>query len=73
MDEYLTIRRAAAELGIHPESLKRKAYRGELGLYRDGRDARRRYVRRADVAALTEIRPVTRKHEATAATRSTAS
>ncbi len=55
MDGELMTRKAAATvLGIHPESLGRKIRTGEVPAYTIGSDRRRRYVRRDDIARLSE-------------------
>ncbi len=72
-DELMTRTAAAAELGVHPETIGRKIRTGELPSYLVGSDRRRRYVRRDDIARLTVPTLAAPTGRAQAATSATAS
>ena len=64
MKDYLTIEEAAAELGVHAITVRRRVREGRLVPYRSGADRRRYWFRAEDVARLRQpspARPRTRR------------
>ncbi len=57
---YVSLDEAAKLRGMAARTLRRRAAAGELTLYRDGVDRRRRLVRLGDLDAITRPRPVSR-------------
>ncbi len=72
-ENLLTRKAAAAELGVCPETIGRKIRTGELPSYLIGSDRRRRYVRRDDIARLSEPTLATPSRRPQAATPATSS
>ena len=56
-EEFIGSRRAAALLGVAPMTLRRRIRRGEVPVFEDPLDARRRLIRMADLEPLRTIRP----------------
>jgi|GEM_PF-3143962 len=52
--ELISYPEAAARLGLPPRTLRQRLADGQVAVYRDGRDHRRRLVRADDLAKLTE-------------------
>ena len=71
--ELMTRKAAAAELGVHPETIGRKIRTGELPSYLVGSDRRQRYIKRADLARLSEPTLATPSRGPQAATSATVS
>ncbi len=62
--EFVGSNEAAKRLGVAPLTLRQRIRRGELPIFLDPLDSRRRLVRTADLEALRTIRPA-RRGEAT--------
>ena len=72
-DDLMTRKAAAAELGVCPETIGRRIRTGELPSYLLGSDRRHRYVRREDLARLSEPTLATPSRRPQAATSATSS
>ncbi len=72
-EDLLTRKAAAAELGVCPETIGRRIRTGELPSYLLGSDRRQRYVRREDLARLSEPTLATPSRGPQAATSATPS
>ncbi len=59
--EYIAVDEAARRRGLAPRTLRRRIAAGELPLYRDGVDRRRRLVRLSDLDELIRPRPIARR------------
>jgi len=55
--EFIQSHKAARLLGVAPRTIRERILRGEIELYIDPLDARRRLIRTADLEALKVIRP----------------
>jgi excisionase family DNA binding protein len=56
--EYLTMKAAAASLGVHASTLSRLAQRGDVPVYRSRLNRRQKFVKRTDIERLAVIEPV---------------
>jgi hypothetical protein len=62
--EFIGSKEAARRLGVAPLTLRQRIRRGEVPIFEDPLDARRRLVRMADLEALKQIRPARREEVA---------
>lgn len=60
-EEFITSHEAAKRLGVAPLTLRQRVRRGELPVFLDPLDSRRRLVRATDLESLRTIRPVRRE------------
>jgi excisionase family DNA binding protein len=58
--EFVSVSEAAERTGINPHTLDRRLSRGEIEVYRDNRDRRRRLIRVADLDRLAQPVPLNR-------------
>jgi excisionase family DNA binding protein len=58
--EFVSVSEAAARTGINPHTLDRRLAKGEIEVYRDYRDHRRRLIRVADLDRLAQPVPLNR-------------
>jgi excisionase family DNA binding protein len=67
MDDFVTIQRAAQVMGVSRWTVWRLVKDGKLPIYHSEIDRRVKLVRRADLAALMQPRPVGSREEKAAA------
>jgi hypothetical protein len=63
LDQFLSVEEAARRSGLTARALKRRRDLGELTLYQDPRDRRRRLVQVADLERLATPNPITRRQD----------
>ncbi len=63
-DEFVTMKEAQDELGVSNYTMWRMVRDGELTAYQSSLDRRRKMIRRADLDALRELRPIDRRKKA---------
>ncbi len=56
-DEYVTMAEASRRGVVGMDALRRRVRTGDLPVFVDGRDVRRKMIRVADLERLAEIRP----------------
>jgi hypothetical protein len=59
-EEFIGSNEAARRLGVAPLTLRQRIRRGEVPVFEDPLDARRRLIRTADLKPLRTIRPARR-------------
>lgn len=63
-DDFVTMKEAQDELGVSSYTIWRMVRDGELTAYQSSIDRRRKMIRRADLDALRELRPIDRRTKA---------
>ena len=66
-EQFIGSNEAARRLGVAPLTLRQRIRRGEVPVFEDPLDARRRLIRTADLEPLKHIRPARRKETAASA------